>query len=172
VLKNFDITRMEELMELWEKYCPSVDVDFNYIVRWSRKTPVEYNTYYDSGIPKFKGHAIPVSKKQLQEGWPEYLRYGEGSEYYEDGTLRAEGFFQTAGLLFGRFYYPSGKLEFEGKFNDKVHSHETYYGPSYPVYGRFYLETGELEYEGEFEVEKQGNVGYPRILYPGGFSSL
>ena len=162
----------KEMIGLWEKYCPFVDVAKDYIANWAQETPVEYCEYYDSGAIKFEGHGVPDRESQSQKGNPKFIRYGEGKSYYEDGTIKEEGFFQLAGLLFGRSYYPSGALKFEGKYNDKQHGHGTYYGPSYPVYGRFYSEKGKLKYEGEFKIIHQGNVGYPKVIYPEGFPSL
>ncbi len=123
--------------------------------------------YYDSGELRYEGH-YETAEHDVNV---HYAR-GSGSLYYRDGTLHKEGTFGLGGLLEGRIYYPSGQLKFEGKFNDKSGKGGSYYGPTYPIKGKFWLEDGSLAYEGKFEVVRQGNVGFPKVVFPENFGSL
>ena len=126
--------------------------------------------FYPTGERRFIG-----SYEEAENGEPYILR--AGVTFYKDGTVREEGIFQWGGLYYGRLYYPSGKLKFEGQFNDKHgvftgKRPEGYYGPSYPVEGTFYGEDGTVIYRGKFRISKKGSLGYPRVEYPEGFGSL
>lgn len=122
--------------------------------------------YYDTGELKYEGYYSPTEyDAKFHEP------NGRGTYYYKKGIVYREGQFQHGGLLEGKEYYPSGKLKFEGRYNCRA-TDGGYYGPSYPVCGKFFSEQGLLLYDGIFKIAKQGNVGYPKVIYPEGFGSL
>ena len=129
--------------------------------------------YYPSGAIYFVGRYDETSMDS--DGIP-YRLYA-GTKFYEDGTPWQEGLFQWGGLYWGRIFYPSGKVKFVGRFNDK-HGEitgcepECYYGPSYPVEGTFYSERGDILYQGRFQIRKLGNAGYPQVIVPQNFGAL
>ena len=92
--------------------------------------------------------------------------YGSGTVYYADGTIYQEGVFDVKGLVYGREYYPSGVLRFEGTYRINRG-----YGPNYPVYGRCYDESGNEIYDGELSVVKSG-LGYPMVEKPEEYGSV
>ena len=122
--------------------------------------------YYDTGEFLYEGYYSPY-----QHNPQKYYTNGIGISYYKSRTVYREGLFQRGGLLEGKEYYPSGKLKFEGRYNCRKKD-RGYYGPPYPLYGKYYGEDGTLLYEGEFKIEKQGSVGYPKVVIPKGFGSL
>lgn len=129
--------------------------------------------HYPNGQVRFVGRYDDT--KLDPDGQP-YIFFA-GVKFREDGTLWCEGIFQHGGLYYGRLFYPSGKLKFIGQFNDKHgaitgRKTESYYGPSYPVEGTFYAEDGSVLYQGAFKIQKQGSVGYPKVIVPEGFGSL
>ncbi|MDD4081065.1 MAG: HD domain-containing protein [Eubacteriales bacterium] len=129
-----------------------------------QQVPVYERKYYEDGDKgiRYEGYVLP-------DGSP----WGAGRAYQRDGTLAAEGIFTLGGLLAGKMYYPSGQVKFDGRCNDKrAPGMGNYYGPTYPLSGKFYAEDGTLLYEGEFKVEKMGNAGYPKVIFPEGFGSL
>lgn len=121
--------------------------------------------YYDTGELRYEGHF----ERFLYDENTHRMR-GKGRLYYINGGIYKEGIFGIGGLLRGRIYYPSGQLKFEGEFNSKKGM--SYYGPTYPVQGKFWLEDGSLAYQGKFEVVRQGNVGYPKVVFPENFGFL
>jgi N-formylglutamate amidohydrolase len=92
---------------------------------------------------------------------------GEGKAYYSSGKIYQEGMFDDKGLLFGREYYPTGQLRFEG-----IYKHRTGYGPNYPVYGRFFDLDGNAEFDGPFQIKHVGSMGYPTVAVPESFGSV
>ena len=129
--------------------------------------------YYPNGQLRFVGR---YDDTKLDTDGQHYLFFA-GVKFREDGTLWCEGIFQHGGLYYGRLYYPSGNLKFIGQFNDKHgtitgRKTEGYYGPSYPVNGTFYAEDGSILYQGTFRIQKQGSIGYPKVVVPEGFGSL
>lgn len=129
--------------------------------------------YYPNGQLRFVGRYDDT--KLDADGQP-YVFFA-GVKFREDGTLWCEGIFQHGGLYYGRLFYPSGKLKFIGQFNDKHGAitgcqPEGYYGPSHPVNGTFYAEDGSVLYQGTFQIQKQGSIGYPKVVVPEGFGSL
>ena len=136
--------------------------------------------YYPSGALQYRG----CLREEAQEsgGFIGPFAYGEGTEFFEDGTVSKQGYFQRAGLLYGKVYYPSGKLKFVGIYNYKEFEVENdytlsgdnhdYYGPSYPLYGRFYAEDGKMLHHGKFTVHFSGSVGYPYVVHPKEFGNL
>ena len=161
--------RKAAIKTLWQKYCSFLKADYRHMV-WAKYETEEIKLYYKSGALEYEGCGILDSALPGGDisGKGSFMRCGEGKEFYENGTLKSEGFYQRAGLLFGRYYYESGKLKVEGQFNDKTHGRGGYYGPSCPVYGKYYSEDGELLYEGKFEHTSSG-VGYRTITKPEGF---
>jgi len=120
--------------------------------------------FYKTGAIRFEGYILHSKNVGSEPN-------GQGIMYFRNGKVYREGIFQHGGLLVGKEYYQSGNLKFEGRYNNrKVDG--SYYGPTYPVCGKFFNDEGELLYEGEFEVIKQGNVGYPKVIFPEGFGSL
>ena len=129
--------------------------------------------YYPTGERYFVGRYDETALDS--DGMP-YKLYA-GVRFYKDGTVYQEGIFQWGGLYYGRMFYPSGKLKFIGQFNDKhgtITGKQTvgYYGPSYPVEATFYSEDGEILYQGKFQIQKQGSIGYPKVIVPEGFGPL
>ena len=122
--------------------------------------------YYDTGELRYEGYYSPTDYDVLY-----HEPNGYGISYYKSGVVYREGLFQHGGLLEGKEYYPSGKLKFEGRYNDRKKD-GGYYGPSYPIHGKFYAEDGTLLYEGDFKVEKQGSIGYPKVVIPKDFGPL
>lgn len=122
--------------------------------------------YYDTGELRYEGYYSP--HEYFKE---HHYPNGRGVYYYINGVVYREGQFQRGGLLEGKEYYPSGKLKFEGRYNCRAID-RGYYGPTYPLFGKFYNEDGTLIYEGNFTIEKQGSVGYPKVIIPEGFGSL
>lgn len=90
--------------------------------------------------------------------------FGAGKAFYRDGTPMAEGIFGIKGLLYGREYYPSGIIRFEGSFRLNQA-----YGPNYPIYGSWFDEEGKLLFHGKFEFFRS-SLGYPLIDEPKGFN--
>ena len=162
-------SRKTAIKTLWQKYCSFINADYRHMV-WAKYNTEEIKLYDKSGVLEYEGCGTLDSKLPGSGigGKDSFVRCGEGKEFYENGTLRSEGFYQRAGLLFGRYYYKSGKLKFEGQYNDKTHGHGGYYGPSFPVYGRYYSADGKLLYEGKFDYTSSG-VGYRTITKPEGF---
>jgi len=122
--------------------------------------------YYDTGELKYEGYYTPIEPDAT---WHEPM--GQGTLYYKNGVVFRKGQFQHGGLLEGKEFYPSGKLKFAGRYNCRK-TDGGYYGPSYPLYGKFFSEQGLLLYDGKFKVVKQGNLGYPKVVFPEGFGSL
>ena len=92
--------------------------------------------------------------------------YGAGTAYYYDGTKYQEGVFDVKGLVYGREYYPNGKVRFEGTY--KINKA---YGPNTPIYGNHYSEDGELVHSGLLKF-KYGGVGYPLVTVPKEYGSV
>lgn len=122
--------------------------------------------YYDTGELKYEGYYSPTKHDAVY-----HEPHGKGTSYYKNGVVYREGQFQHGGLFEGKEYYSSGKLKFEGRYNCRA-TDRGYYGPTYPLFGKFYGEDGSLIYEGNFKVEKQGSVGYPKVIFPEGYGSL
>ena len=122
--------------------------------------------YYDTGELLYEGYYSPAEYNSSH-----HEPNGRGVSYYKNGVKHREGQFQHGGLFEGRIYYDSGKVKFEGRFNCRK-TDSGYYGPTYPVNGKYYGEDGALLYKGEFKVEKQGSIGYPKVVQPKGFGSL
>lgn len=93
----------------------------------------------------------------------DHARFGLG--YHQNGRLIRIGFFQRGGLRRGIEFYPSGKLMFIGRYNDRDHSRE-YYGPPYPERGLFFTKDGNLLYHGKVKVGFKGNAGWPYVAAP------
>ena len=74
--------------------------------------------------------------------------------------------FDVKGLVYGREYYPNGKIRFEGAY--KINHG---YGPNYPEYGRCYNEDGNMYYEGKLSVKRSG-LGWPSVKMPKEFGSI
>ena len=165
--EDWEKSRMALISVLWEKYCSFLEPDLKY-TKWANYKTVEIKFYYKSGPLQYQGEGILNTSLPGHTDEEYFVRCGEGKAYYTEGTIKSEGFYQTAGLLFGRYYYKTGELKFEGKYNDKVHGHGGYYGPSHPVCGRYYSKTGKLLYEGEFDYSSSG-VGWRTIIKPKGF---
>lgn len=121
---------------------------------------------YRSGELKYEGYYISTRKS---DRWLEPL--GKGVWYYKTGVVFREGEFQHGGLLEGRENYPTGQIKFEGRFNCREED-SSYYGPTYPVKGKFYAENGTLVFQGEFKIEKQGSVGFPKVVEPAAFGPI
>ena len=126
---------------------------------------MSHKLYYRTGELRYEGYLSPRDASGYRE--PK----GQGVMYYKSGKVFREGIFQHGGLLQGKEYYPSGNLKFEGRYNDR-NINGGYYGPTYPVWGKFYGDDGMLVYEGPFKVERQGSVGFPKVVEPEGFGSL
>lgn len=129
--------------------------------------------YYPTGELYFVGRYDETALDS--DGMP-YKLYA-GVMFYKDGTIYKEGIFQWGGLYYGRLFYPSGRLKFVGRFNDKhgtITGKQTpgYYGPSYPVEGIFYAEDGTVLYDGKFTIRQLGTLGYPQVVFPEGFGPL
>ena len=92
--------------------------------------------------------------------------YGAGVTYYSNGSVYQEGVFDVKGLVYGREYYPSGGLRFEGAYEIN-HG----YGPNYPIYGKCYNESGEKYHDGKISVSRSG-MGFPKICEPEGYGSV
>lgn len=123
--------------------------------------------HYETGELKYEGFYSPF--KHAPE---KFEPMGKGIHYFKNGLIYREGVFQHGGLLEGKEYYPSGRLKFNGRFNDRSKDKRGYYGPTYPIFGKFYDEDGSLIYEGEFQVQHCGTIGYPHVVLPEGFGSL
>jgi antitoxin component YwqK of YwqJK toxin-antitoxin module len=136
------------------------------VIETKNKTSTYGKLYYDTGELRYEGYYSPPEHEALH-----HEPMGRGISYYKNGVVYREGQFQHGGLFEGKEYYPSGRLKFEGRYNCRALD-ASYYGPTYPVHGRFYSEGGLLVYEGEFRIEKQGNVGYPKVIFPEGFGTL
>ena len=126
--------------------------------------------YYPSGEIRFVGS---YDETALDETNTPYKLHA-GVEFRKDGTIYREGIFQWGGLYCGRLFYPSGKLKFQGQFNDKHGAFtgkpaEHYYGPAYPTDGIFYAEDGSIIYQGPFKVMHRGSLGFPKVVIPEGF---
>ncbi len=92
--------------------------------------------------------------------------YGSGTAYFPNGNKYQEGVFDVKGLLYGREYYPSGRVRFEGAYRLCMA-----YGPNYPVYGKCYDPDGHMYYEGVLKV-RFGGVGYPSVEIPEQFGPI
>ena len=92
--------------------------------------------------------------------------YGSGTSYFPNGQKYQEGVFDIKGLLYGREYFPSGLLRFEGMYRLC-----TGYGPNYPVYGNCYDADGKKYYSGEIKI-RFGGVGYPSVVEPSEFGPV
>lgn len=77
--------------------------------------------------------------------------YGLGTVYFANGNKFREGIFDIKGLAEGKEYYPNGNVRFEGYWQIN-----TAYGPNYPVLGSLYNEKGQLMFSGKFEVKRGG----------------
>ena len=110
--------------------------------------------FYDPDHIKYEGFATG--------GKP----FGAGRTYYMDGTIYQEGVFDVKGLVYGREYYPSGKLRFEGAY-----CINSGYGPNYPVYGKCYDESGKMIHEGVLKVSRSG-LGWPFVVVPKEYGSV
>lgn len=119
--------------------------------------------FYLDGEIKYVGQTKEINDKKIP--------YGFGTEYWPNNNKKREGYFQQAGLLYGKMYDKNGQLYYEGLFNDKVNEDGKYYGPSYPTIGKYYKD-GKLIYEGKFKISKLGSVGYPHVEIPVGFPEL
>lgn len=117
-------------------------------------------------IERFESGAIrrKVVPYEAINGVPKLYGY----EYYEDGNVKYEGILQRGGLYEGKYYYPSGKLKFVGRYNERE-INGGYYGPPFPINGSYYSETGELLYQGRFKIKRLGSLGYPKVVFPEGF---
>lgn len=103
----------------------------------------------------------------LYEGFTLFGKpFGFGTAFYPNGKEYQEGMFYIKGLIYGKEYYPSGTLRFEGTYN--LHKG---YGPNYPVYGDCFDRDGHRIYDGRLEIRK-GGVGYPMVVYPESFGPL
>lgn len=172
-----------ELFELLDhkkkdRYEPQLDLLQSYKWRSSHGNTIRNSRrkangklYYPSGKLRFEGTYYADDTNGVPDKEPFELI--EGIEYFENGNKYREGHFQRAGLLVGKEYYRSGKLKFDGIFNDKVNgTRTTYYGPSYPIYGKYYDSKGKLIYKGNFKIRHKGGVSYPYIIFPEGYGSL
>jgi len=115
--------------------------------------------YFASGAMRRK-----VERCEPINGAPKFYGY----EYYENGGVKYEGILQRGGLYEGKYYYPSGKVKFIGRYCEREHM-GGYYGPPFPVYGSYFSESGELLFEGRFEIRRLGSLGYPMVIKPEGF---
>lgn len=121
----------------------------------------------DMIMERFESGAVrrKVVPYKAINGKPKFYGY----EYYEDGMVKYEGILQRGGLYEGKYYYPSGRLKFVGRYNDRE-INGGYYGPPYPINGTYYSEAGEILYRGRFEIRHEGGVGYPKVILPEGFN--
>ena len=108
---------------------------------------------YDGGRLKYEGYTL------------NHKPFGAGRTY-SGGTVALEGIFGIKGLLFGRVYYPNGKIRFEGMFRLNQA-----YGYNFPEYGTWYSQEGKRLYRGEFGVSRT-SLGWPRVYKPEGFGSV
>lgn len=92
--------------------------------------------------------------------------FGAGRTSYLNGNIYQEGVFDIKGLVYGREYYPSGVLRFEGAYRIN-----TGYGPNYPVYGKCYDESGKEIYDGQLRVTRSG-LGWPMVKEPEEFGPV
>ena len=107
------------------------------------------------------------SGKVTYEGYTLYGKpYGAGTSYYANGNKCREGVFDIKGLVFGREYYPNGRVRFEGSY-EQNHG----YGPNFPVYGTYYSRDGQVIYSGNITVYKSG-IGYPTVKVPEDFGPV
>ena len=103
----------------------------------------------------------------LYEGFTLFDKpYGAGTAYFADGSIYQEGIFDVKGLLYGREYYPSGHLRFEGAYRLN-----RAYGPNEPVYGKCYDPDGQMYFDGELTIS-HGGVGYPTVVHPEQFGQV
>lgn len=123
------------------------------------QNPFPGKIFYDSGELRYEGTCVKLSSGEL-------CTFGNGTKYYKDGTKKEQGLFQRKGLVWGRMYYPSGKLRFEGFCEEN-----SGYGPAYPTSGIFFGEDGTVLYQGAFKC-RFGGVGYPTVIVPENFGSL
>jgi ADP-ribosylglycohydrolase len=151
----------DEALPLLDQPLKDVVTRFNNLI--AEQNPVSI-IYYDTGEVKYRGGGYPSEYDQ------KLIRFGNGIEYYKNGTIKYEGFFIWAGLIRGKQYYKSGQLKFEGDYHDK-RTDGNYYGPTYPIQGRFYSRSGKLIYDGVF-TKTSGGLGYPKIVFPDGFGSI
>lgn len=104
---------------------------------------------------------ISEDGKLMYEGFTKDGKpFGSGTSYYANGNKCQEGIFGAKGFLYGRVYYQSGIVRFEGAYR-----HNKGYGPNYPVFGSCYDEEGNEIYYGELAVRKSG-MGMPSIVKP------
>ena len=97
---------------------------------------------------------------EYEENKDMFYSSGYGKEYYENGTLAAEGYFCRKGLELGRLYYPNGNIKFSGWMSSKDSTH---YGPQYFTNGTAYKEDGTIWHIGYFNC-KRSSIGYPTVL--------
>ena len=86
--------------------------------------------------------------------------FGSGTSYFSNGKKCQEGVFDVKGLVYGREYYRSGKIRFEGSYRINQG-----YGPNYPVFGHCYDEDGNEIFYGELIISRSG-LGWPTIVKP------
>ena len=110
--------------------------------------------FYSPDHIKYEGFTV--------EGKP----FGAGRIYYMNGAIYQEGVFDVKGLVYGREYYPSGVLKFEGAYRINKG-----YGPNYPVYGKCYDESGKEIYDGNLVVTRSG-LGWPMVKEPEEFGAV
>ena len=92
--------------------------------------------------------------------------FGFGTAFFPNGKKYQEGMFYIKGLIYGKEYYPSGSLRFEGTY--QLHKG---YGPNYPVYGDCFDQDGHKVFGGALKIRK-GGVGYPMVVEPENFGPL
>ena len=126
----------------------------------SLKTEGTYHgkLYYDTGELHYEG--------QIQEAIPANKPCGKGIKYFKNCQIEMEGFFGDWFIEWGKEYYKNGNLRFEGYYNSGQRS---YYGPRYFTAGKLYYESGELWYEGTFDVKRNGSLGIPVFRAPEAF---
>ncbi len=117
-------------------------------------------SYNKSEISEWK-QLLSKDKHIVYEGFTVNSKpFGSGTSYFLNGNKHQEGVFDVKGLLYGREYYPTGQLRFEG-----IYKLCTGYGPNYPVYGNCYDSDGKMYYSGALKIEF-GGVGYPKVVQP------
>ena len=129
--------------------------EFYQKINYNPNEGTDYEELYDEeGILLYEGYVL--------NGYP----CGLGRSYFDNGNIYQEGVFDLKGIKFGKEYYYSGNVKFEGSWTINKG-----YGPNAPKRGIVYNENGDIIFTGKFEVQSSG-VGWPMIKHPAGYNNL
>jgi antitoxin component YwqK of YwqJK toxin-antitoxin module len=92
--------------------------------------------YFQSGSLHYE------SFMKLDAARKEFLPFGQGVKYFENGEKHMAGSFGNDWFIeAGTEYYENGNIKFISEYNKGP---RTYYGPRYFVFGRLFHESGVL----------------------------